>query len=96
KFTKESGKIIVSIKNNKNNILVSVKDEGPGIPHEKLDIIFERFAQLNDSERKGAGLGLFISKWIVESHGGEISVESVLGKGSTFSFTLPYNSPIHH
>lgn len=89
KYTEAGGQINLSVKRIENNVLVSIKDEGPGIPHEKLDIIFERFSQLNGKDRKGAGLGLFISKWIVESHGGKISVESVEGEGSIFSFTLP-------
>lgn len=89
KYTKSEGLITLSAKRVNGNIQISVKDEGPGIPHEKLDVIFERFSQLNGKDRKGVGLGLFISKWIIESHNGAISVNSVLGEGSTFSFTLP-------
>jgi signal transduction histidine kinase len=89
KYASENGVITLSVQKNEDAIVVSVKDEGPGIPIEKLDIIFERFTQLSGNERKGAGLGLFISKWIVESHCGNIFVESSVGKGSTFFFTLP-------
>ena len=89
KYTKPDGVITLNAKRVNGSIQVSINDEGPGIPNEKLDVIFERFSQLNGKDRKGVGLGLFISKWIIESHNGKISVESVLGKGSTFSFTLP-------
>lgn len=95
KYTKENGTIFLSVEKNNNKILVSVKDEGPGIPPEKLGIIFERFTQLNGNDRKGVGLGLFISKWIIESHKGEIFVNSVLGEGSNFSFSLPCIDRLH-
>lgn len=89
KYTEENGVITLSVEKKDNTILVSVKDEGPGIPPEKLEIIFERFTQLNGNDRKGVGLGLFISKWIIESHKGEIFVDSVPGEGSNFYFSLP-------
>lgn len=89
KFTKGNGVITISVKENSDNIQILVKDEGPGIPKEKLGIIFERFSQLNGNDKRGAGLGLFISKWIIESHNGQIVVESEIGEGSTFSFKLP-------
>jgi two-component system sensor histidine kinase ChiS len=70
-----------------------VTDNGAGIPEEKMSEIFQRFSQLNSNTGRGLGLGLFISKWIVEAHNGRIGVVSELGKGSTFSFTLPVKSP---
>ena len=73
-------------------ILFSVQDQGQGIPTDKLTAIFDRFQQVNvsDSRQKGGtGLGLAICKSIVEKHGGQIWVESVLGQGSIFYFTLP-------
>jgi PAS domain S-box-containing protein len=73
-------------------ILFSVKDQGRGIPTDKLEIIFEEFQQvdISDSRKKGGtGLGLAICKKIVQQHGGKIWVESILGEGSTFYFTLP-------
>ncbi|MGB3768366.1 MAG: ATP-binding protein, partial [Phormidesmis sp.] len=73
-------------------ILICVEDSGPGIPADKLDIVFERFQQVDSKESRrlgGTGLGLAICKQIVQQHGGKIWVESKLGKGSTFSFTLP-------
>jgi signal transduction histidine kinase len=75
----------------------SVSDQGRGIPTDRLDSIFERFQQVDasDSRQKGGtGLGLAICKRIVEHHGGEIWVESRLGQGSTFYFTLPTCSPV--
>lgn len=70
---------------------ISVRDEGPGIPPEHQQRIFERFYQINPSQAggEGVGLGLPISKAIVEAHGGQIWVESEPGHGSTFHFTLP-------
>ncbi|MGF1567441.1 MAG: ATP-binding protein [Nodosilinea sp.] len=73
-------------------LLISVKDEGKGIPEDKLETIFEQFEQLhvlNDEHRGGAGLGLAICRSIVEQHGGKIWAESILNQGSTFFFTLP-------
>lgn len=73
-------------------ILVSVKDQGQGIPADKLDRIFDRFQQVDSSDSRnhdGTGLGLAICRSIVQQHDGQIWVESVLGKGSTFYFTLP-------
>jgi len=85
---------IVTIRANQSNseILVSVTDTGIGIAPSDHARIFEKYAQAGDphtGRSKGTGLGLSISKQIVEHHGGKIWVESELGKGSTFSFTLP-------
>ncbi|MEA5450559.1 ATP-binding protein [Leptolyngbya sp. CCNP1308] len=77
-------------------VQISVKDQGRGIPAERLEIIFERFQQVDVSDsrqRGGTGLGLAICKQIVEQHGGEIWVESQVGRGSTFFFTLPLREP---
>mgnify|MGYP003440189687 CR=1 FL=1 len=70
---------------------VDVADTGPGIPAERRDRLFEKFAQGESGKRKalGLGLGLFISREIIRRHGGTIWVESELGQGSTFSFRLP-------
>ncbi|MBW4563069.1 MAG: PAS domain S-box protein [Mojavia pulchra JT2-VF2] len=74
------------------HVLFQIKDEGRGIPHEKIEAIFERFQQVDasDSRQKGGtGLGLAICRRIIQQHGGHIWAESILGKGSTFYFTLP-------
>jgi two-component system sensor histidine kinase VicK len=70
---------------------ISVKDNGPGIPPNKLPFLFNRYYQVNSAgyTSSGLGLGLYISAEIVKRHGGEVGVESELGKGSTFWFTLP-------
>lgn len=77
-------------------ILFSVQDQGQGIPADKLTAVFDRFQQVNVSdsrEKGGTGLGLAICKSIVEKHGGQIWVESILGQGSIFYFTLPLTNP---
>jgi two-component system, OmpR family, sensor histidine kinase VicK len=74
-------------------ILFQIRDEGQGIPANKLETIFERFQQVDSSDSRkkgGTGLGLTICRKIIEQHGGKIWVASTLGVGSTFSFTLPY------
>jgi signal transduction histidine kinase len=71
---------------------VEVEDNGLGIPRHELGRIFEKFHQVSDSRAgrpKGSGLGLAISQRIVEHHGGRIWVESEVGRGATFAFTLP-------
>ncbi len=92
-FSKEeSSEIVVKVKQNNESILFSVKDYGTGIPKDKLDIIFDRFKRLNMSihtSNKGYGLGLSITKEYVEILGGEINVESEVGKGSTFNLFIP-------
>lgn len=89
KFTPKGGAIKISAAVKLDEIEISVADNGPGIPEEKRAQIFERFSQLGTNDRRGLGLGLFISKWIVEAHKGRIWVSSDVGKGSTFSFSLP-------
>ena len=76
-------------RNRKDHIEVSVTDNGPGIPEQDKGQIFERFSQLKINDRRGLGLGLYIAKWIVEAHHGRIWVISEVGRGSTFTFTLP-------
>lgn len=89
KFTPNGGIIDLSAHKQANEIEISVTDNGPGISEEKKTQIFERFSQLQNRDRRGLGLGLFISKWIVEAHKGRIGVSSDVGKGSTFTVTLP-------
>jgi len=89
KFTKENGKVVVGVERVADELRFAVKDTGEGIPREKLEAVFERFLQLAENDRRGVGLGLYISKCIVQGHGGRIWAESRLGEGSTFCFTLP-------
>lgn len=95
KHTPEGGNIIVSLEDLCDRVKISVKDTGEGIAEEYQETIFDRFSQVidNKSEVKGgSGLGLTITKKIVELHNGEISVESAIGKGSTFIIILPINN----
>jgi signal transduction histidine kinase len=74
-----------------NEIRISVKDQGPGILPENQQHIFSQFYRVKEQERKtsGLGLGLYISKDIIDRHGGRIWVESTPGHGATFTFSLP-------
>jgi len=92
KFSPQGGKITVSLEKTDRLVRISVTDTGIGIPEKDLSHIFEKFYRIETSSTQaigGTGLGLSITKYIVESHEGKISVESKVGKGSTFSFTLP-------
>ncbi len=93
KFTPKGGMITIEAKRlGEKEIVVAVSDNGPGIPVELHEKIFNLFYQSDDSDIKakgGTGLGLFIAREIVKKHGGRIWVDSELGRGSTFYFTLP-------
>lgn len=89
KFTPSKGRIVARVERVANELQFSVSDTGIGIPADKLEAIFERYLQINSNDRRGVGLGLYISKCIIQGHGGRIWAESKVGKGSTFSFTLP-------
>ena len=89
KFTPENGSVVLKIKKFETEILISVSDTGPGISEGQKNRIFDRYAQLQNKDRRGLGLGLYISKMLVEAHGGKLWVSSSPGKGSTFSFTVP-------
>ncbi len=91
-FSPEGGTVRLSGMNKEGFALISVADEGPGIPPDKLEQIFERFHQVRDPQKShplGTGLGLTISREIVDNMGGNIWVESELGGGAVFFFTLP-------
>ena len=95
KFTPAKGEISVSCARTGpegKDVQVSVRDTGAGIATEKVDSIFQRFSQINSRDRRGIGLGLYIAKMMVEEHPGRIWVDSKLGEGSTFHFTLPVRS----
>ncbi len=91
KFT-DSGSIIVSLEKTKKEVIISVTDTGPGISKKELSRLFTKFHQIRKRRLEpvpGIGLGLYLSKIIVEAHGGKVKVKSKVGKGSTFSFSLP-------
>jgi PAS domain S-box-containing protein len=94
KFTPNDGSIVVAAAKAQDDdyIQISVSDTGEGISEDELAIVFDKYKQTKTgkkSERKSTGLGLAISKLIIEAHGGNIWVESMVGKGSTFYFTVP-------
>ena len=91
KFTPEGGDVVVATASRDHEVLISVTDTGPGIPLEDHERIFEEFQQTNVGvqQREGTGLGLALSKSLVELHGGRIWVESEPGHGSHFVFALP-------
>jgi signal transduction histidine kinase len=89
KFTAVQGTVVVRVEHVDDDIVFSVSDTGDGIPNDKLEVVFDRFVQLTKNDRRGVGLGLFISKCIVQGHGGRIWAENKGAQGSRFSFTLP-------
>lgn len=89
KFTPAQGSIVVRVEHVVDDVVYRVSDTGEGIPDDKLEVVFDRFVQLASNDRRGVGLGLFISKCIVKGHGGRIWVENGRGGGSTFCFALP-------
>lgn len=89
KFTSERGTITVGASRRNGDVVIWVKDSGSGIAPEQMPHIFDRFWQAQKKERRGLGLGLSISKAIVDAHGGEIWAESELGVGTTVHFTVP-------
>jgi signal transduction histidine kinase len=89
KFTSEGGSIRIRSECSGEELRFSISDTGSGIPGNLLEAIFERFWQVGKNDRRGVGLGLFISRCIVEAHGGRIWAESKPGEGSTICFTLP-------
>jgi signal transduction histidine kinase len=97
KFTPDGGRIVVRADPCEGDVWISVADSGVGIPATDLERIFERFYQVEPHltrRQGGMGLGLPIAKEMVELHGGRIWAESVVGKGSRFTFTLPLNAAI--
>ena len=92
KYSKQNGKIIIDVSNKKDNVVVSIKDEGIGMTKEQLDHVFEEFYKADESRHDfdSSGLGLSISRKIVEKHNGRIWIESKgIDKGTTVFFTLP-------
>lgn len=97
KFTDEGGYIYINVEDHENKIIVSIRDTGIGIPKDKLEVIFDRFRQVDTSlnrNHEGSGLGLSIVKSLVEAHGGNINVKSQLDVGTEFIIELPIvNAP---
>jgi signal transduction histidine kinase len=93
KFTPEGGEVTFGAVRNERDVVFDVSDTGPGIPPEQVEHLFDQFWQARKNDKRGVGLGLTIARGIVEAHGGRIWCNSVVGAGSTFSFTLPAASP---
>jgi signal transduction histidine kinase len=84
-----SGRVVVSARGQHDQVQVSVADDGPGIAPEDLPHVFDRFWRGRESRAGGSGLGLAIAQELIRAHGGHIWVESELGRGATFYYTLP-------
>ncbi len=96
-YSPEGSRISIEVNDGDEEVVISVIDEGIGIPAAQLERIFERFHRVNagdNQEQYGYGLGLYISKRLIEIQGGSIWAESELGRGSRFSFSLPKWSPV--
>jgi signal transduction histidine kinase/HAMP domain-containing protein len=92
KFSRRHGRVVVRVEREPERYLVSVEDDGIGIPAGELSHVFERFRQVDGSptrQHAGMGIGLALARSLVELHGGTIWADSVVGKGSRFTFTLP-------
>jgi NtrC-family two-component system sensor histidine kinase KinB len=89
RHTTQGDEIAVTVTPHEGYVAVAVTDTGSGIPPEYLPRLFEKFVQVPNAPSGGAGLGLAISKHLIEAHGGQISVRSEVGRGTTFTFTLP-------
>jgi PAS domain S-box-containing protein len=94
KFTQPGGRVVVRVAAKHDDVMFSVADTGVGIAPDALPHVFDQFWQAATTARRlGAGLGLPITKGIIEAHGGRIGVESEVGRGTTFFFTLPASKP---
>jgi signal transduction histidine kinase len=97
KFTDRGGTVELAVEGMDNEVTITVRDSGAGIPEEQLPHIFEKFYQASNqaqSSARGTGLGLAIAREIVEAHGGTISVSSSVGTGTTFTLTLPVRAVV--
>ena len=89
KFTDAGGRITISVERRDDALVFAVADTGPGIAADHLPHLFDRFWRVRGKKRDGTGLGLWIVKGLVEAHGGQVSVDTTVGAGSRFSFTVP-------
>ena len=90
KYTPSCGGIVVRVSKDERHAQLSISDAGPGLTSAEIDVVFEPYRRVSTAEgRIGTGLGLYVSKQIVEAHGGSIGVESVRGSGARFFFALP-------
>ena len=95
-FSPDGGRVVVGVEKRSQVALVSVTDQGVGIPPEALPYVFDRFATVDDAQlypRQGVGLGLYCARLLLERQGGRLWAQSEPGRGSTFFFTLPFHEP---
>lgn len=93
KYTRNDSTINIKVEY-KDYLILDVSDQGPGIPEEKLQKVFDRFYQLENQENTGTGIGLSITRELIELHGGSIHLKSIPGQGSTFRVILPLRKPL--
>jgi signal transduction histidine kinase len=99
KFTDPGGRVLISASVGDGVVRIDVRDTGPGISSDKLEVIFEPFVQLDASLTRragGTGLGLAIARQLTSAMGGTLSLDSAVGVGSTFSLTLPHADRAQH
>jgi signal transduction histidine kinase len=92
KYGREEGMIVLDAHENTHKVTLSVRNDGEGIPPEKMSKLFKKFSRLDSPEyagKKGTGLGLYTCKEIIEKHGGEIWADSKMGEWVKFNFTMP-------
>lgn len=89
KFTPAAGSVTLSLRKEARETIISIRDTGVGIPEDEKERIFNRYAQIGKKDRRGLGLGLYISKMLIEAHGGRLWVTSAPDQGSIFQFSLP-------
>jgi two-component system phosphate regulon sensor histidine kinase PhoR len=97
KYSPKGGEVTISGRRDGDGVAISISDQGMGIPKDHLPRIFDRFHRVDNRDTRevgGTGIGLYLVKHLVEAHGGKIWVESEIGKGSTFTFTLPSKPPM--
>jgi PAS domain S-box-containing protein len=93
KFSPSNKKVLVQVRQRPGMVLFCIEDQGPGIPEEQLELVFNKFTRLKAASKiQGFGLGLAFCKLAVEAHGGQIDADSQVGKGTRFSFTIPIDS----
>ena len=93
KFSRKHSKVLIKVRSDQQFVTISIADSGPGIPEAQIPGLFENFWQARKTADQGAGVGLAVVKTIIEAHGGTVRVDSNVGQGSTFTFSLPRRRP---
>ncbi len=92
KFTPEKGMIDVTVQLDNHFVTINVTDSGEGLDQEQISLLFKKFSQVGPKTANSSGLGLYFVKSIIEAHKGNVNVSSEIGKGTTFSFSLPFSN----